>query len=78
MTTWEELLKGRTQIMPVVNSAHMLKCIEEVTAKWPDAKIEKTGDQSWRLVSKDEALSNEHNSHYACWAEARGLMNVTD
>jgi hypothetical protein len=78
MTTWEELLKGRKLVQSQLNSAHMMECMKKVREKYPEAKIVEAGKGLWRLVNGDEALSNPHNSHYACWMEAEEVMRVAD
>lgn len=78
MPTWEELLKNRKPIPSLVNSAHLLECVKLVKEKYPTAVIEELDKGWWRLVSDGVALSNKHNSHYACWSEARELLNVAD
>jgi hypothetical protein len=75
---WSELLKNRTPMVSVMNSAHMLECVDIVRAKFPMAVIEEAGKGLWRVVSEGEAISNPHSSHYECWIEARELMNVAD
>ena len=79
MISWDDLLKGRTLITPVVNSANMLECVKFVKATFPNAAIleVKPGEQ-WMLASDGRSLSNPHNSHYACWAEAKELLSVAD
>jgi hypothetical protein len=78
MPTWEELLKNRKEIKSLRNSTHMLECMKIVTKKYQKAEIVEDGKGQWRLVNGDEALSNSHDSHYACWMEAREVMRVAD
>lgn len=78
MTSWAELLKNRRPMVSVSNSAHLLECVKEVRGKYPAAVIQEVTPGSWRLMLDVQALSNEHNSHYACWAEAREVMNESD
>lgn len=76
MPTWEELLKNRKLIPSLKNSGDMLKCIEVVKAKHPNAHIETVidGASLWHLMEDGKELSNAHSSHYACWAEAREIQ----
>jgi len=74
MTTWDELLKNRTLMPTLRSSAHMLKCSKAVLAKHPGAKIVPAGKNLWKLEEEGQALSNAHTSHYACWAEAKKVM----
>jgi hypothetical protein len=54
------------------NSAHFLECVEIVKAAHPNAEIKETkAGQLWQLVDGEVELSEEYNSHYACWYEAR-------
>ena len=77
MTTWDELVKNRSKVPTLRNSTHMMKCIREVLAKHPEAKIMggSTPDL-WKLVEMGTDLSGEHNSQYACWAEAWKIMEA--
>ena len=74
---WSELLKNRHPMASTINSAHMLECMRIVQAKYPDAKIVDLGKDSklWRLELDGEAISNPHNSHYACWIEVREMID---
>jgi hypothetical protein len=73
--TWEELLKNRVPMQSLRSSAHMLECIEAVKARFPDAAAEEIDKNSWHLMSGVQVLSNPH---YACWEEAREVLNVAD
>jgi hypothetical protein len=72
--TWEELLKNRAPMPPLRNSAHMLMCRAAVKGKFPVADIVQVTKDSWQLRNGAVNLSNPHNSHYACWAEAYDVM----
>ena len=74
--TYEELLKNRTPIRHLANSAHMMECIARVKEKYPDAEIVEIKGKHimWKLMNGSVQLSNEHNSHYACWLEARKII----
>lgn len=74
MTSWEDLLNKRRPIASVSNSAHMLECMNAVLGKYPKAQI-CTENGMFKLVNESLAMSNYHNSHYACWIEAREAMN---
>jgi hypothetical protein len=74
--TWEELLKNRTLAPTLRHSGHMLECRAAVLAKFPNAKIVEDGEDLWKLMDGDKDLSNPHNSHYACWSEARDIMEM--
>jgi len=78
MKTFEELLKNRKLVESARNSADMLECMKIVRAKYLTAEIQQVSPNLWRLACDGEALSNPHNSHYACWMEAREIMNVAD
>jgi hypothetical protein len=74
MTSWPDLLKERVPLRTRRNSAHMLECIAAVRVKYPNARIVDAGKNLWKLQADTGDLSNAHNSHYDCWAEARALM----
>jgi hypothetical protein len=74
MPTWDELIKGRTKISSLRNSVHMLKCIKQVLAVRPNAKIVSVDKNSWKLQDGEQDLSNAHSSHYACYAEAAKIL----
>ena len=75
--SWEEMLQKRTLIPSTINSLHMMECIRIVSEKYPRAEIHQTGENSWRLLSEKVFMSNPHNSHYACWAEAREIIDAS-
>lgn len=54
------------------DSAHFLECIQIVRGAHPNAEIVETKEGAlWKLVDGGLDLSEEYNSHYACWFEAR-------
>ena len=75
MPTWDELVKNRSKMPSLRHSGHMLECMRLVQAKHPEAQIAAVGDK-WKLVEMGVDLSNEHTSQYACWAEARKIMET--
>lgn len=77
MTTWGELVKNRTPLPRIFDSAQLIECIAWVRSQYPDADCEQTGDRKWILFSEDQALSTEHNNQTDCWLEAREIIRGT-
>lgn len=74
--TWEELLKNRILAPTLRNSAHMMECRAAVLAKHLSADIVEAGKNLWKVQVNGRDLSNAHSSHYACWSEARDIMEM--
>lgn len=75
MTDWATLVKNRTPAVSVRNSGHMVKCMETVQNEFPKAQIVMVKPGQWQLQIDGQPMSGMHNSHYACWADAKEAMN---